>query len=61
MKTLVVLDETIVSYLLALVEGYGFPDHPCHDETARQLRVALEMLARAKADDEKRETKKGDE
>lgn len=51
MKTLVVLDEAIVRYLLGLVriEG-GFS--ALRDITEHQLQTALDLLDRARRDDE---------
>jgi hypothetical protein len=43
-KTLVVLDEQLIRYLLNLVERYGDPGWPLHAETTRQLRLSLTIL-----------------
>jgi len=49
MKTMVVLDEAIVAYLLHLAERYGDRTWRNHDDAVYQLRVALEVLAKARA------------
>jgi hypothetical protein len=54
MKTMVVLDESIVRYLLELVERYGFPDE-LNTTTRHQLATALAMLAQARAEQAKKE------
>lgn len=53
MKTMVVLDETIVRYLLSLVERYGFSDLAINTTTREQLTTALRMLELARREHER--------